>query len=297
MKILITGITGFIGQRLLPQISTTDEVFVICRKPMIRLPDNVSMIEADLNKLGGLFDRLRMIRPDVCVHLAWEGIPDYGFNISRRNLDQSLALWRYLVEECGCSKIIATGSCWEYGKLFGFCREDDKILTDSYFTWAKHSLADFGGMLAIKYRISFIWARIFYAYGLGQRGGSLIPMMADALKKNERPMVKTPHNANDFIHVDDIAEALGLIVYKDVPTGIYNLGSGQAVPVWKVCEYFEKALGRQPLYAKQLREVKMQSTANFWADMTKSAKALGWKPRIDIEEGTRRYVMDMEIKI
>ena len=177
MKVLITGITGFIGQRLLPHLGLADEVFVICRKPVTGLPGNVSVIEADLNEPGGLFNRLRTIRPDVCVHLAWEGIPDFGFDVSLRNLDRSLALWRHLVEECGCSKIIATGSCWEYGKSFGVCQEDDKTLTDSYFTWAKHSLADFGMMLASKHEISFIWTRIFYAYGPGQRHGSLIPMM------------------------------------------------------------------------------------------------------------------------
>lgn len=297
MKILITGITGFIGQRLLPQIGTADEVFVVCQKPVTGFPDNVSVIEADLNDPGSLFDKLKIICPEVCVHLAWEGIPDYGFNISRRNLDQASRLWRHLVEECGCSKIIATGSCWEYGKSFGACREDDKILTDSYFTWAKHSLVDLGGMLAAKHRMSFIWARIFYAYGPGQYGASLIPMMADALKKNEQPMVKTPHNANDFIYVDDVAQALSLMVHKKVPTGIYNLGAGRSVPVWKVCEYLEKAMGQEPKWAKRLRETDIQPTADFWADTSKSSSILGWSSKIDIEEGIRRYVKTMEIKV
>ena len=167
-------------------------------------------------------------------------------------------------------------------------------MIDSYFTWAKHSLADLGGMLAVKYRITFIWARIFYAYGPGQHGASLIPMMAEALKKNEQPMVKTPQNANDFIYVDDIAQALSLMAHKNVPTGIYNLGSGQSVPVWKACEHLEKAFGSQPLWSKQLREVKMQPTADFWADTTKSESVLGWRPKINIEEGVRRYVIGID---
>jgi len=297
MKVLITGITGFIGQRLLNQFSSTDEIYVTCRKPVIGLPKNVTVMVADLNGAGQLFDHLKSIRPDICVHLAWEGIPDYGFNTSRRNLDHASALWHHLVEECGCSKIIATGSCWEYGKSLGVCREDDKVLTDSYFSWAKHALTDLGVMLAAKHGIDFIWTRIFYAYGPGQRGGSLIPMMADLLKKNERPLIKTPYNANDFIHVDDIAQALGLIAHKNVPTGIYNLGSGRSIPVWQICEYLEKVLGRQPLYAKQLREIDLQPTADFWADTSKSATILGWSSKIGIEEGIRRYIMTTETKI
>jgi len=297
MRILVTGLTGFIGQRLLPQFGLTDEVFAICRKTMTGLPDNVSVIEADLNETGRLFDQLKIIRPEACVHLAWEGIPDYGFNISRRNLEQASALWRHLIEECGCLKIIAAGSCWEYGKSFGACREDEKISTESYFTWAKHSLTDLGEMLAAEYKCSFIWTRLFYAYGPGQHGASLIPMMAEALKKNEPPMVKTPQNANDFIYVDDIAEALILAVHKNIPTGIYNLGSGRSVPVWKICEYLEKAMGRQPVYAQQLREVKIQPTADFWADTSKSTSVLGWVPKIDIEEGIQRYIKSTEITV
>lgn len=285
MKVLITGITGFIGQRLLSRISPTDEVFVICRKSVVGLPANVSVIEADLNNPMDLWDRLKTIRPDVCVHLAWEGIPDFGYAMSLKNLQQSSALLRCLVEECGCKKIIVAGSCFEYGKTFGPCHEDEMIALNSYFVWAKHALFNFGKLLASKYNVSFIWSRFFYVYGPGQRSGSLIPMLADALKKNEQLMVKTPHNANDFIHVDDIAEALDLMVHKNIPTGIYNLGSGQSVPVWKVCEHLEKAMGREPLCAQRLREAEVKPTADFWADMSKSVSVLGWRPKINIEEG------------
>jgi nucleoside-diphosphate-sugar epimerase len=297
VKILVTGITGFIGQRLLPQMSSTDQVFVVCRNPLSGLPANVSVVVGDLNEPAELFEKLKVIRPDVCINLAWQGIPNYGFDISRVNLDQSAVLWRHLVEECGCSKIVSMGSCWEYGKLFGVCRENDNVSIDSYFTWAKHSLADFGAMLAAKYKITFIWTRIFYAYGPGQRASSLIPMMAEALKNNEKPMIKTPSNANDFIHVDDIAEALAMFIHKNVPTGVYNLGSGQSVSIWKVCEYLEQAMGLKLLQSKELQELKIQPTADFWADMSKSTSALGWSPKINIEEGIRRYVKGMEIKV
>jgi len=296
VKVLITGATGFIGQSVLARINPADEVTIISRKPFYGLPNNVSVIESDLNPSQDLFERLKEVQPDLCLHLAWEGLPDYGFDISLRNVNQASRFWQHLVEECGCSKIIATGSCWEYGKSFGACQEEDKTLINSNFSWAKHSLADFGEMLSRKYNISFIWARIFYAYGPGQRAGSLIPLIAEALRKNEQPMVKTPHNANDFIHVDDIANALVLMAQKRIPGGIYNLGSGQAVEVWKVCEYIEKAMGRDAVNSRRLRELEAQPTVNFWADGTKINQAIGWKTLIDLEEGIRQFVSTLEIK-
>ncbi len=294
MRILVTGVTGFVGQRLALQLSPTDEIYVICRNQPQGLPDFIKVILVDLNDEEELAKRLKHIRPDTCVHLAWQDIPDYSFETSFCNLKRSVALLRLLVEECGCRKIVAAGSCWEYGKSFGLCRESDPVSSSSYFVWAKRSLADFGEMLAAKNGITFVWMRFFYVYGPGQRSGSIIPLLAEALRKQERPAVKTPGNANDFIYVDDIAEALALAVRKNVPTGIYNLGSGQSVAVWKVCESIEKAMGRQPEFAKQLQQINIQPTANFWADMSKFNSVLGWNARINIEEGIRRYVIGIE---
>jgi len=293
VKVLVTGITGFIGKRLLLQLGTVDEITVVSRKVVSGFPKNVTVIQADLNEPKGLFDRLKVIRPEACVHLAWEGIPNYGADLSRRNFEQGKRLLRHLVEECGCSKIIAAGSCWEYGKPDGTCSEEErpekfpKVSLD--FTRVKRSLSDIGFELARKPGMSFIWVRIFYAYGPGQREGSLIPTMTQALNNNECPAVKTPHNANDFIHVDDIAEALNLMVHKkNMQTGIYNLGTGKPTKVWEICEYLEKALGKSPIWSKQLRDMKVESTANFWADMSKTTDALGWSPKISIEEGLKR---------
>jgi nucleoside-diphosphate-sugar epimerase len=35
---------------------------------------------------------------------------------------------------------------------------------------------------------------------------------------------------------------------------------------------------------------------DFWADMTKTTKTLGWSPKIDIAEGIRSYVNSIGIE-
>ncbi|MBF0570608.1 MAG: NAD(P)-dependent oxidoreductase [Candidatus Omnitrophica bacterium] len=297
MKIFVTGITGFVGSHLWDFFNSSDKVYVLARSPLELNGRKAKVVKGDLNTPAEFFNELKEIKPDVCIHLAWEGIPDFSYEKSFKNLQQGAALLRCLVEECGCRKIIVGGTCFEYGKPFGACREDEEAAVNSYFVWAKHSLYNFGKLLASKDNVSFIWFRFFYVYGPGQRGGSLIPTLADTLIKNEFPAVKTPLNANDFIYVKDVAEALVLAARKEIPTGIYNLGTGVSVPVWKVCEHLEKSMGRDPLYAKRLREAHVQPTANYWADMSKSAGTLSWSPRIKIEEGIRQYVKSMEIKV
>jgi len=290
MKIFLTGMTGFIGSSLWKHLAGFDEIYVLARKPLeIKMQGlNVKVLQGDLSAPAGIFDELKRIRPDVCIHLAWKGIPDFGYEMSLKNLQQSSALLRCLVEECGCKKIIMAGSCFEYGKNVGPCHEDEGIVLNSYFVWAKNALYNLGTILASKYNVSFIWFRFFYVYGPGQRSGSLIPSLAASLIKKDRPLVKTPLNANDFIYVDDIAQALVIAAQKDIPTGIYNLGTGISVPVWKICEMLENDMGLSTDFSGEMKCSKVPATANFWADTSKVKTTLAWDPKTSLESGLKQ---------
>lgn len=295
MKILLTGNTGFIGRRLLERFSQSDEIYVLTRTlSTLNLP-NVQPIVGDLNSPGDIFESLLSIRPEACIHLAWQGIPDYGYCQSQQNLAQSTTLLNHLVEKCGCRKIIATGSCWEYNKTFGPCRESDPLTYGTnYFVWAKQSLCNFGRVLANKNDISFIWTRLFYVYGPGQRAGSLIPTISAALINGTSPDIQTPSNANDFIYVDDVADALLRFLYTNVETGIYNVGTGSATPVWKICEMIEHSLGRKLSCASNLKKIDKPATANFWADISKTTSVLKWQAGTGLEEGIQKYLKQQE---
>ncbi|MBN2452669.1 MAG: NAD(P)-dependent oxidoreductase [Candidatus Omnitrophica bacterium] len=297
MKIVITGATGFIGRRLQRSLSGADEIAVVCRKAPAGLAGKLRVIEGDLNEPDSLEGALKAFRPDACVHLAWEGIPDYGFEMSRRNLGQGTALFRLLTEECGCRKIVSMGSCWEYGQSYGACREDVLAPVNSYFAWAKRSLCDFGMTLAAKNGTSFIWLRGFFIYGPGQKETSLIPVMASALLRGETPVIRTPWNANDFIYVDDVSEAIVRAVKEEIPSGAYNLGTGAAVNVWKVCMELEKAMGRRPVQAAALEAARTKATADFWADTSRARTIFGWRARTGIESGIRQYLKSLEVKV
>jgi len=296
MKIFVTGATGFIGKRLLPKFSQFDEVYILCRRDPGEVPEFVQPLIGDLDFPHGVFSRLAEIRPDACIHLAWGGIPDYGFDQSFRNLQQGTQLIHHLAEKCGCKKIIVPGSCWEYGKSFGACREDECCQGGNYFIWAKRALLDFGLILAARCQFSFVWPRLFYVYGPGQRPGSLIPTITDAVIKGRQPDIQTPFNANDFVYVDDVAAALLQMVKSDIKTGIYNIGSGITVPVWKVCEVVERSLGWEPINAVKFKSMKGSAVADFCADTTKTESSLDWRANISLEKGIELYLRSLEVQ-
>lgn len=305
MRILVTGITGFIGSRLWEHLTPEDEIYVLVRKatwkPIARLERlNVTVLEGDLSgerdyvgrsgNLKDLWRELENIRPEVCIHLAWEGIPDLGYINSINNLNMSCNFFQHLVN-CGCKKIISTGSCFEYGRRFGSCHEYNTLEIKSSFAWAKHSLMNFGMMLAKKHSIDFIWARLFYVYGLGQRPEALIPYIYSKLRTGEPLVIKTPHDEIDLIHVEDVARALVQMTKINGQSIILNIGSGESIPIWKVCEIIEESMGIEPRASEFLRSTdEPEFVTDFWANIGGIGLKINWEPKISVEEGIRDYI-------
>lgn len=287
MRIFITGATGFIGHHTVPLLlQDGHEVLVLSRQTLL---EGVGTIRGDLSCLSQFKERICAFCPEVCVHLAWEGLPDYSYKQSKRNFDYSMQLFEFLVNETSCRKIVGSGSAWEYGKSHGVCHEEEQVCSTSYFTWAKQSLHTGGALLCQEKKVDFIWLRIFFAFGPHQRSHSLIPTLYRAFKSGENPAIKTPFNAQDFIYISDVAEAFRKAVSQPLHSGIYNVGRETAVPVSTVC-----ALVAKHMLKPSIEYPLSDSLINTWADTSKLRYATGWCPQVGLEEGIARHIKFLE---
>jgi nucleoside-diphosphate-sugar epimerase len=105
------------------------------------------------------------------------------------------------------------------------------------------------------------------------------------------PNIRNPFNAQDFVYVGDVAEAMRLALTTDAEPGIYNVGSGQAATVLDMCRLAEDALAASVRHSDVLaaRSVPPEST-RFWANPSKTMSALNWQCRYSLSEGVRRQV-------
>ncbi len=299
MKVLVTGGSGFIGQAVLRSISQdTEDHQVLCltRNPVF--PEQhkdsciwqVSSME-DFHIIKGIVDDFD---PEVLIHLAWEGIPDFSLEKCLKNLEFSSLLLQYAVKKESLNKVLVSGSCFEYSNKVGACHESDQTIATDYFTWSKLSLLNFLKMEAEKNETNFAWLRIFYAYGENQRQGSLIPMLVDNLKNRIIPDIKTPLNSNDFVFVDDIGRAFSSLVDKDFKSGIYNLGRGEAVSVLDVCRTVEEVLHGNNILSDALEKKTADTSSNssFFASTELSYNSLGWKADTSLKQGIMNILGD-----
>lgn len=300
MKVFITGGAGFIGKNLLETLSFDPKEVLLLAKDekecdlLNRYSQHI--IKGDFGDLGALKKDIKDFKPEVCIHLAWEGIPDFSFETCKKNLDSSLSLVNFVVNETNCKKIIISGTCLEYGKTKGACSELDNVKIASNFTWAKYALYLHSEFMCRRSKKDLIWFRIFYAYGPGQRKESLIPTLVSSFKNGKKPIINNPLSANDFIYVDDIGEAFKIAAKENMKPGVYNLGRGISTKTMDISEIVEQHISGKIDTTNQIKKdpASKERDVGFWADMSKTKSGLNWSPKTNVTDGIAKYIESLE---
>ena len=292
MRVLITGASGFVGEGVLNKVLNhgPHQILSIGRNSIsskLLEQNNVDWIQASLKDSHHCNKLVEEFKPEALIHLAWDGIPDFSFEKCQENLMISTNFIRNVFAKTKLKKVLVSGSCFEYSNRTGECFEKDPTYAVDYFTWSKLSLLNFIRCEAENLSIDWAWLRIFYAYGKGQREGSLIPMLVENLKKGSIPNIKTPLNKNDFIHIDDVAEAFAMSLDRNFSSGIYNLGCGNPVSVLEVCRTVEFLVSGKSELTDILKErtSELKNHTSFYANTILSREQLGWEAQITLKSG------------
>ena len=229
-------------------------------------------------------------RPSHLVHLAWTTTPGrYADDPANHDwVEASLALLRAFAAAGGRHAFMA-GSCAEYDWRQGALDEDATALRPaSRYGRCKAALAllalDLAGVLGL----TLAWGRIHFPYGPGDRPGRLVPQLLDCLLDG-RPAATGPGEvARDFIHVDDLADAIVLLLASG-HHGALDLCSGRSTRIGEIALQLGRLTGREPLLrigALPARPGEPQCLSGA----PRTLRRLGWAPRVDLAEGLRQCV-------
>lgn len=226
----MTGGQGFIGRRLVHKLNSKLDVetFVLTR--------SVSNTQLGTTKyiIGSIEDSetqsiIGDMNFDSIFHLAWGGLPDRNRELSEKNRLGSIKFLESVMSRSEPALNIM-GSCLEYGETIGGVNENSPVLKSSDFAKAKIGLHEF--LVQSKFRHK--WFRPFYVYGPGQNSKSLIPTVVSAIKESKTLNLNSYDNSHDFIHVDDLVEAIALAGLDSSKFGDFNLGTGKTLTVGEI---------------------------------------------------------------
>jgi len=290
LRIFITGGTGFIGAEVVSALLKRGcELLVLTRKNIPREGGSsndgkIRYLTGDLAKIENVKADIASFGPQAAVHLAWEGLPDYSLEMCLKNVIHGINLFRTLAD-IGVKAVISAGSCWEYAKTDGPVTEDATRDFSKNFSLTKDILRQAGQGIAESCGMEFYWARIFYAYGPGQRSSALVPSIVRALTKRASPDINNREAAHDFIFVGDVAECIARIIERRPGAGVYNIGSGRLAQVAEVVSIISSTMGPPPGGDATIDYHTPERLTGFYADITKAREKLEWAPAYRLEKG------------
>lgn len=294
MKIFITGGTGFIGKHVVKQLANRQHELMLLVRDEMDVPDGfaderLKFINGDLSNTDKIKGLLKDLKPDATLHMAWEGLPDYGMEMSLRNLRYGQDLFA-AAAKAGCECIVSIGSCWEYKKIIGGLTESSEIEFSRMFPAVKNSLCLIGQAVCNEHNMQFYWPRVFFVYGPGQRDSSLIPSIIRSFRNGDVPEISNPNNKNDFVYVEDAADAIVRILERRPEKTVYNIGSGISRSVYEVASVISEIMGCRLGRNDMPEKCPAQPDDNFWADISIARNDLGWSPKHCIIDGIKETV-------
>lgn len=290
-KIFITGASGFIGKNLVQFLLKKNFILLCLSRKKKNNTKNLKWIRGDFSISNKNYSIIKKFKPTTFCHLAWEDIPDFSKQKSKINLKKSKIAISKILKINSIKKIIVSGSCFEYSVKNGIKSEKERVINSkNFFIKAKILLYRFFKKNCRSLNINYIWLRIFFVYGKGQRKKSLIPYLIESFLKNKEIKIKNFSNELDYIYIDDLINAIyKLLIKKNIPSGIYNIGSGKYSSVKKIFFLIKKKLNIKKKYEIK----KSKFFFKYRASIIKIKKEINWIPRFTIDQGIKKIISNI----
>lgn len=280
MKVLVTGSTGFIGRYVVPLLLNheLDVVATSRDKKKARQFDwynEVEYIPCDISNSSIDFFSF-FGEPEIIIHLAWDGLPNYKspFHVEKNLPANCLFLKNFL--DGGVKKMVATGTCYEYGMQCGCLSEDMATLPVTQYGLAKDTLRKYLEMLIPEYNVSFNWVRLFYMYGDGQNEYSLVPQLKKAILSGDTIFnMSGGEQLRDYLNAETVAEYICRIALQTEINGVLNCCSGKPISIRRFVEKIISEMNSDISPNPGYYPYPDYEPLAFWGDVSRLKKIIG----------------------
>lgn len=300
MKLLITGISGFIGSAVYQNFKDDFEIFTIDNlsfgnRSLIDIPDENFYVD-DIRNRRRVFELFEKIQPDYVIHLAAiHFIPycnEHPFEAAEVNIEGTKNIFDACESTNSVTKVLYASTAAVYPIVEEAITENHPTgpldiygitkLTGEYIASAFHQ----------KTNIPTIVCRFFNAFGPNETNPHLIPAIQEQINGGLRKIsLGNLEPKRDYIHTSDMASAIeGLMSKFTEGFDIFNLGQGIEYSVTEIVDAFAECLNEDIEIIQDPSRMRKSDRLHLLADNTKLKNFLNWEPQVGIQEGIKTLI-------
>ncbi len=327
MKVMVTGSAGFIGSATsLRLLERGDEVIgVDCLNDyydpalkharLARTIDhpNYTQLTIDLADRAAMEAAFATHRPQRVINLAAQAGVRYAATNPHIYVQSNVTGFLHVLEGCrhnGVEHLVfaSTSSVYGANTKMPFSEHDSTEHPLTLYAATKKANEQMAHSYANLFDLPCTGLRFFTVYGPWGRPDMALFMFTKKILAGE-PIQVFNHgkHSRSFTYIDDIVE--GVIRAMDNVPGvnpdwdgknpdpatsgsgpyrIFNIGAEQQVELMRYIEVLEECLGKKAIM--EMLPLQPGDVPDTVADVTELQNVVGYKPRITVEEGVRKFV-------
>lgn len=308
MRILVTGVAGFIGSHLADALLRRGDTVIgvddfndfydpaVKRANLREAKSNshFTLYALDVRHDASLAEAFRHARADVVVHLAARAGVRPSIQEPKLYYEVNVMGTQNVLDACRLvppSHVVIASSSSVYGGIteVPFKETMDVSRPISPYAATKRMNELMAHVYSHLYGLNVTLLRFFTVYGPRQRPDMAVYAFTRRLFEDRPiPMFGDGTSRRDYTYIDDIIDGVLKAVDKPFRYEIFNLGESRTVELRELINALGRLAGKTP----RIEPLPMQpgDVEITYADISKAREMLGYAPNVDFEEGLGRFI-------
>jgi GDP-4-dehydro-6-deoxy-D-mannose reductase len=302
MRLLITGINGFVGGHLAEHLLDTSagEVWGLAREPALTLPSlrgRVQLVVADLSLLDQVTATLASVQPDIILHLAGQSNVQRAFSDPAYTLQTNILAQLHLFQAALRLKLDPLILVASSNEIYGHVTpadlpidEDTPLRPVNPYAVSKAAQDLLAYQYYASHKLRTIRLRLFNHIGPRQADLFVASAFAAQIARIEAgaqpPLLRVGELSaeRDFTDVRDIARAYVAAAWHGEAGQAYNVGSGRTVSIGWLLETLLTFSERDIAVEPDPTRMRPAEVPRVVCDNRRFCTHTGWAPQIPLEQ-------------
>ena len=308
MKVLITGVAGFIGFSLAESllnkkyiifgIDNFDDYYSIKLKKkrlsILKKNKNFKFSNVDFtdqNKIDNFFKKKKF---DCVFHLGAQAGVRYSLINPYKYFNTNIIGFSNIIQNCiknKTKKIFYASSSSVYGDLKSYpLKENLKLYPKNIYSKSKQINEQIASDVSKTFNLNLIGLRFFTVYGPWGRPDMFLMKFLNAIyKKKQFSLFNKGNHTRDFTYIDDIVIIMNSLLKKKlIGHHIFNVCSNKPIHLSKIIYYIKKHSKRLPkIVTKKFQKADVLKTHG---DNRKIKNVTNFKNFTSVEEGIKKTI-------